>query len=205
MIKVFTTGTFDLIHYGHINLLKKAKELGDYLVVGVNANPEGKSPINTVEMRKLMLESIRYVDEVIILHSQEDKFNYLKENQVDFFAIGSDYIGYSDIKDIEKLVKPNTKLIVTTHASNVCGTLIDIKSISEIATKHNILYLIDASQTVGVYNIDLKDIKADMLAAPGHKGLLGPQGIGILYIREGLNINLLKVTYVYAHIQNWCN
>ena len=100
--------------------------------------------------------------------------------------------GFLDVKDLEKAIKPNTKLIVTTHASNVCGTLIDIKTVSEIAKLHNILYLVDASQTAGVYNIDLKEVYADMLAAPGHKGLLGPQGTGILYIREGLNINILK-------------
>lgn len=100
--------------------------------------------------------------------------------------------GFLDIKDLEKAIKPNTKLIVTTHASNVCGTLIDIKSISKIAKSNDILYLIDASQTAGVYDIDLKEICADMLAAPGHKGLLGPQGTGILYIREGLNLNILK-------------
>lgn len=100
--------------------------------------------------------------------------------------------GFLDVKDLEKAIKPNTKLIVTTHASNVCGTLIDIKTVSEIAKFHNILYLVDASQTAGVYNIDLKEVYADMLAAPGHKGLLGPQGTGILYIREGLNINILK-------------
>lgn len=100
--------------------------------------------------------------------------------------------GFLDVKDLEKAIKPNTKLIVTTHASNVCGTLIDINTVSEIAKLHNILYLVDASQTAGVYNIDLKEVYADMLAAPGHKGLLGPQGTGILYIREGLNINILK-------------
>ncbi len=100
--------------------------------------------------------------------------------------------GFLDVKDLKKAIKPNTKLIVTTHASNVCGTLIDIKTVSEIAKLHNILYLVDASQTAGVYNIDLKEVYADMLAAPGHKGLLGPQGTGILYIREGLNINILK-------------
>ena len=88
--------------------------------------------------------------------------------------------GFLNIDDLEKAIKPNTKLIVTTHASNVCGTFIDIKSLSEIANKHNILYLIDASLSVGVYDIDLKYIKADKLAAPGHKGLLGPQGTGIL-------------------------
>lgn len=100
--------------------------------------------------------------------------------------------GFLDPSDLEKAIRPNTKLIVTTHASNVCGTLIDIKAISEIAKSHNILYLVDASQTAGVYSIDLKEISADMLAAPGHKGLLGPQGTGILYIREGLNVDILK-------------
>ena len=116
----------------------------------------------------------------------------LEKVGVENTIVQCDEQGFLNIDDLEKSIKPNTKLIVTTHASNVCGTLIDIKSISEIANKHNILYLIDVSQTVGVYDIDLKDIKADMLAAPGHKGLLGPQGTGILYIREGLNISILK-------------
>ena len=116
----------------------------------------------------------------------------LEKVGVENTIVQCDEQGFLNIDDLEKAIKHNTKLIVTTHASNVCGTLIDIKSISEIANKHNILYLIDASQTVGVYDIDLKDIKADMLAAPGHKGLLGPQGTGILYIREGLNIDILK-------------
>ena len=100
--------------------------------------------------------------------------------------------GFLNVNDFEEAIRSNTKLIVTTHASNVCGTLVDIKSVSEIAKSHNILYLVDASQTAGIYNIDLKEISADMLAAPGHKGLLGPQGTGILYIREGLNLNILK-------------
>ncbi|WP_290459829.1 aminotransferase class V-fold PLP-dependent enzyme [Romboutsia ilealis] len=116
----------------------------------------------------------------------------LEKLGVENTIVQCDKDGFLDVKDLEKAIKPNTKLIVTTHASNVCGTLIDIKTISEIAKFHNILYLVDASQTAGVYNIDLKEVYADMLAAPGHKGLLGPQGTGILYIREGLNINILK-------------
>ena len=116
----------------------------------------------------------------------------LEKIGVENTIVQCDEQGFLNIDDLEKAIKSNTKLIVTTHASNVCGTLIDIKSISEIARNHNILYLIDASQTLGVYNIDLKGIKADMLAAPGHKGLLGPQGTGILYIREGLSLDILK-------------
>lgn len=116
----------------------------------------------------------------------------LEKLGIETTIVQCDKDGFLDVKDLEKAIKPNTKLIVTTHASNVCGTLIDIKTVSEIAKLHNILYLVDASQTAGVYNIDLKEVYADMLAAPGHKGLLGPQGTGILYIREGLNINILK-------------
>ena len=100
--------------------------------------------------------------------------------------------GFLDIDDIKKAIKPNTKLIVTTHASNVCGTIIDIKSVGNVAKENNILYLVDASQTAGVYDINIQDMNVDMIAAPGHKCLLGPQGTGVLYIREGLNLTILK-------------
>ena len=102
-MKVLTTGTFDILHYGHINLLKKAKELGDYLVVGLNVTKNGKETYYTYQERKGMLEAIKYVDEVVPIIKQEDKYFYLK--QVDIFAIGSDYIGYNDIKEIEKYCK----------------------------------------------------------------------------------------------------
>ena len=116
----------------------------------------------------------------------------LEKNGVENTIVNCDKDGFLDYEDLENAIKPNTKLIVTTHASNVCGTLVDIAKVGEIAKKHNILYLVDASQTAGVYDIDVKKINVDMLAAPGHKCLFGPQGTGILYIREGLNIGILK-------------
>ena len=97
---VFTTGTFDLIHYGHINLLRKAKEMGDYLVVGLNITKNGNKTYYSYEERKSILEAIRYVDKVVPIEKQEDKYKWLKE--VDIFAIGSDYIGYKDIEEIRK-------------------------------------------------------------------------------------------------------
>lgn len=100
--------------------------------------------------------------------------------------------GFLDINDLEKAIKPNTKLIVTTHASNVFGTLIDIKEVGLVAKKNNITYLVDASQTAGVYDIDVKNINIDILATAGHKSLLGPQGVGILYIKEGIDLDTLK-------------
>lgn len=116
----------------------------------------------------------------------------LEKHGIENTIVQCDSEGFLNCEDIRKAIKPNTKLIVTTHASNVCGTLVDIKSIGEIAKENNILYLVDASQTAGVYDIDVKEINIDMLAAPGHKCLLGPQGTGILYIRDGLNIDILK-------------
>jgi cysteine desulfurase family protein len=116
----------------------------------------------------------------------------LEEKGIENTVVSCDKEGFLNIADIEKAIKPNTKLIVTTHASNVCGTLIDIKGVGEIAKKHNIIYLVDASQTAGVYDIDVKAQHIDMLAAPGHKCLLGPQGTGILYVRDGLILNILK-------------
>lgn len=116
----------------------------------------------------------------------------LENHGVENTIVQCDKEGFLNIEDLKKAIKPNTKLIVTTHASNVVGTLIDIKAVGEVAKEHNLLYLVDASQTAGVYDINVSDINVDMIAAPGHKCLLGPQGTGILYIREGLNVNILK-------------
>ena len=114
MIKVFTTGTFDLLHYGHINLLKKAKELGDYLIVGLNVTKNGKQTYYSYEERKKILESIKYVDEVVPIYNQEDKYKYMG----DIFAIGSDYIGFDDIKEIEKY----TKVVFIDRTPNISTT-----------------------------------------------------------------------------------
>lgn len=116
----------------------------------------------------------------------------LEKHGVENTIVKCDKDGFLNIEDLKKAIKPNTKLIVTTHASNVCGTIIDIKSVGEVAKDNNILYLLDASQTAGVYDINVAEINVDMIAAPGHKCLLGPQGTGILYIRDGLNVNILK-------------
>lgn len=116
----------------------------------------------------------------------------LEKHNIENTIVKCDKEGNLDIEELKKAIKSNTKLIVTTHASNVCGTLIDIKSVGEIAKENNILYLVDASQTAGVYDINIKEMNVDMIAAPGHKCLLGPQGTGILYIRDGLELEILK-------------
>ncbi|PAB58444.1 aminotransferase class V-fold PLP-dependent enzyme [Anaeromicrobium sediminis] len=100
--------------------------------------------------------------------------------------------GTLNIKNLKRAIRHNTKMIVMTHASNVTGTLMPIEEVGSIAKSRNIIFLVDAAQSAGIYDIDVQKMNIDMLAMPGHKGLLGPQGTGILYVREGLNIRHLK-------------
>ena len=95
--------------------------------------------------------------------------------------------------DFESLIKDNTKAIVCTHASNLVGNLLDVKKIGEIAKKYNLVFIVDASQSAGVFPIDMQDMNIDILCFTGHKGLLGPQGTGGLCVRENVNIRPLKV------------
>ncbi len=100
--------------------------------------------------------------------------------------------GMIDCDNIKKAIRKNTKLIVSTHASNVTGTLMPIEQIGKIAKEYNIIFLVDAAQTAGVYDIDVKKAYIDLLAIPGHKGLMGPQGVGILYIGEDIKLIPIK-------------
>lgn len=145
-MKIFTTGTFDVLHYGHINLLQKAKELGDYLIVGLNVTKNGKPTYYTYEDRKKMLESIKYVDEVVPIYEQKDKFNYLK--QVDIFAIGSDYIGFDDMEEIGKYAK----VVYIDRTPNISST-----QVKEYLTDNTIYktIVVDIDDTISfTYNRD---------------------------------------------------
>ena len=101
MKRVITYGTFDLLHYGHINLLRRAKSLGDYLIVALstdefNHNEKNKQCYFSYERRKQLLEAIRYVDLVIPEESWEQKISDVKEFKVDTFVIGDDWTGKFD-------------------------------------------------------------------------------------------------------------
>ena len=104
--------------------------------------------------------------------------------QSEFTIVKADGSGVVNPADIERAVRPNTKLIVCTHASNVCGAIQPVKEIGEIARRSGALFLLDTAQTAGCMNIDVNDLNADLLAFSGHKGLMGPLGTGGLYVRE---------------------
>lgn len=106
--------------------------------------------------------------------------------------IESDKRGRFDIEDMKKAVRPETKMIVCTNGSNLTGNYVELKPIGEFAREHGILFVVDASQTAGVFPINVEEMKIDVLCFTGHKGLLGPQGTGGMYVREGVNIRPLK-------------
>lgn len=122
MKKVITYGTFDLLHYGHINLLRRAKERGDYLIVALstdefNWNEKHKKCYFTYEQRKKLLEAIRYVDLVIPEECWDQKTRDVKEFRVDTFVMGDDWEGKFDfLRDYcEVVYLPRTPEISTTQ------------------------------------------------------------------------------------------
>lgn len=124
MKKVLTYGTFDLIHRGHINILKRAKALGDYLIVGISSDEfnalKGKKSYYTFEERKFILEAIRYVDLVIKEDHWEQKKSDIKEHGINVFVMGDDWEGkFDELKELcEVVYLPRTENISTTKIKN---------------------------------------------------------------------------------------
>ena len=116
-----------------------------------------------------------------------------KERGVEVDFVPADRNGNLNYDDFERLIRPNTKAIVCTHASNLTGNMTDIKRIGEIAHGHDILLIVDAAQTAGTKPIDVEALGIDVLCFTGHKGLMGPQGTGGMCIRKGVMIRPLLV------------
>lgn len=107
--------------------------------------------------------------------------------------VPADRLGRVDYGDFERLVGPETRAVVCTHASNLTGNVLDVARIGEIAHRHGALLVVDASQTAGALPIDMEKMGIDVLCFTGHKGLMGPQGTGGLCIRPGVEIAPWKV------------
>ena len=110
----------------------------------------------------------------------------LEKLGVEFDRIPGDNFGQLMLNQVESMIKPNTKAIVMTHASNLVGTINPIADVGEIAKKHGLKMIVDAAQTAGIFPIDMKEMHIDALCFTGHKSLLGPQGIGGFILAEDM-------------------
>ncbi len=116
----------------------------------------------------------------------------MEKKGVALTIIKADKKGRFSLEEMEAAIRPETKMIVCTNGSNLTGNYVDIGKVGEMAHRHDVLFVVDASQTAGVFPIDVRNMQVDVLCFTGHKGLLGPQGTGGMYVREGLAIRPLK-------------
>lgn len=129
----------------------------------------------------------------------------LEDRGMELTILPADPLGNIRYEDCAKAIRPATRAIVTTHGSNLTGNLLDLARIGSIARSHGLTYIVDASQTAGVFDIDVQRMNIDILCFTGHKGLLGPQGTGGLYVREGVELRPLLSggsgvqTYLRSH------
>lgn len=116
----------------------------------------------------------------------------LSQRGVEWTAVKCGKDGSLDPGQIKKEIKKNTRLICMLHASNLVGTIMPVAEVGQIAHENGVLFMIDSAQSAGILPIDVKEQNIDILAFTGHKGLLGPQGTGGMYIKPGLEVSPLK-------------
>ncbi len=132
-------------------------------------------------------------DHVVITSMEHNSVLRPVHRLCSYTMVKADNMGVIDPADIERAILKNTKLIITTHASNVCGTIMPVYEIGAICKKYSIPYLLDCAQTAGAVPIDIEAMNVSMLAFSGHKGLLGPLGTGGLYVDEKINLEPIIV------------
>lgn len=141
MKRILTYGTFDLLHYGHINILKRAKELGDYLIVGLSTDKfneiKGKNAYYNYETRKKMLEALRYVDLVIPEENWQQKTSDIKKYEVDIVVMGDDWKNSENFTKLKEycdvIFLPRTKNISTTKIKKELGIQNPINCMNQIS------------------------------------------------------------------------
>ena len=146
---------------------------------------------NITESLNLLIKGLIKPGDHVIVSSMEHNavmrpLNNLVNKGVELSRVSCDKLGELNPEDIIEHIKPNTKAVVMTHASNVCGTILDLKRVGSICKEKGLYFIIDTAQTAGFLDIDYKELNADAIAFTGHKGLLGPQGMGGAIISDEL-------------------
>jgi len=152
---------------------------------------------NTTEALNLAIQGwLREGDHVIATMAEHNSvrrpLEYMRRSrnvEVDYVPVNA--AGQIDLVQFARLFRSNTRLVVCTHSSNLLGSILPIGEIALMCQKHQVTLLVDAAQSAGIIPVDVKQLGIDMLAFPGHKGLLGPQGTGGLYIAPELDVQPL--------------
>ena len=155
---------------------------------------------NATEALNLAIRGLLHIGDHAITSSLEHNsvmrpLRALEKKGVDVSVVNCAADGSLDPGDIERAIRPYTKLVVLSHASNVVGTILPVAEVGRIAREHSIPLLVDAAQSAGCYPIDVDAMNIDLLAFSGHKSLFGPQGTGALYMRPGTESQLEPLKY----------
>ncbi|MBF8983310.1 aminotransferase class V-fold PLP-dependent enzyme [Lutibacter sp. B2] len=146
---------------------------------------------NITESLNVLIKGLLKEGDHVILSSMEHNavmrpIHSLLTNGIQFSRVTCNALGELNPEDLKTHIKSNTKAVIMTHASNVCGTILPLEEIGDICKKEGLFFIIDSAQTAGFLDIDYKKLKADAIAFTGHKSLLGPQGIGGFIINDKL-------------------
>jgi len=163
---------------------------GDYnrLVFSYNASDSLNIIINGVAKN-----GDHIISTVVEHNSVLRPLNHLrKDERITFDLVAADKNGLVDPEEIRKHIRPNTRLVIVNHGSNVLGSVQPLKAIGDICKSKGILFAIDAAQTAGMIPINMQEMNIDLLAFTGHKSLMGPMGIGGLYVRDGVDVKPLR-------------
>ena len=162
------------------------------------ANMFGASDCKNVVFTKNVTESLNVImngylmpgDHVLVSSMEHNAVMRplvkLSQSGVSFTRIPCNEFGELCIDSLESLIQQNTKAVIMTHASNVCGTVMPLKEVGAFCKEHSIKFIVDAAQTAGILQINMQDMNISALAFTGHKGLLGPQGIGGFILSEDM-------------------
>jgi cysteine desulfurase family protein len=167
--------------------------LGDVAPERVIFTSNGTDSLN-LALRGILRAGDHVVTSVVEHNSVLRPLRHLEQTgEVEVSRVACDGNGLIDPADVRREIRSNTRMIVLSHASNVTGVIQPAQEVAKIATEHELLFLLDAAQTLGHFEVDVQEIGAHLVAAPGHKALLGPLGIGLLYIAPGVEQHLIPI------------
>lgn len=176
-------------------LVRARSALADLFGVS-NAQDIAFTHNTTMSLNMAIRGTLRAGDHVISTMTEHNSvrrpLEYLKKTlgiTVDYLKV--DREGQLNLLELERAFRPNTKMVICNHSSNLLGSILPVGDIGDIVQSHGAVFLVDAAQSAGILDIDVKKMNIDLLAFPGHKGLLGPQGTGGLYISPDLDLEPL--------------